>query len=104
MRRNLRVFWDADSLRATHEERAEAWGAYFGYFGTYAIDERAGTITHHIEASSFPNLVGTEQIRRFTFRANRLALLADAAWGRVSIVWEKLIPLPMVGVVDHDDM
>src|SRR5262245_41053697 len=27
---------------------------YDAYFGSYAVDERAGTITHHVEGSLFP--------------------------------------------------
>lgn len=90
MRRNQPKFQDDDWLRATDEEKAMAWSGYFGYFGTYTIDEPAGTITHSIEGSWFPNLVGTEQVRRYSLDGNRLTLHAETPWGHVSIVWEKV--------------
>jgi hypothetical protein len=92
MRRNRHCFEDDDWLHATDAEKAAAWSGYFGYFGTYTIDESAGTITHHIEGSWFPNLVGTEQVRQYSLDGTRLTLHADTPWGHVSIVWEKVSP------------
>lgn len=90
MRRNQPKFQDDDWLRATDKEKAMAWSGYFGYFGTYTIDETAGAITHSIEGSWFPNLVGTEQVRRYSLDGNRLTLHAETPWGHVSIVWQKM--------------
>jgi hypothetical protein len=78
-----------DWQRATTEEKSAAWSSYFGYFGTYTIDEDAHVVTHHIEGSWFPNLVGSEQARHYQLEDGRLVLDAETAWGRVSIVWEK---------------
>ena len=47
---------------------------FFGYFGRYTVEEPAGTVTHHIEGSSYPNFVGTDQRRHFTLENNRLVL------------------------------
>jgi hypothetical protein len=44
-----------------------AWVNYFGYFGTYSVDEQNKAVIHRIEGSWFPNLVGTEQIRYYRF-------------------------------------
>ena len=89
MRRNQPLFRDEDWRHAADEEKAAAWSGYFAYFGTYTIDEEAGTITHHIEGSWFPNLVGTDQVRLYELAGNRLSLHANTPWGRVSLVWEK---------------
>jgi hypothetical protein len=75
---------------ATAEEKAAAWGNYFGYFGTYTLDEQAQAITHHIEGSWFPNLVGTRQVRYYHFEGSQLVLDADTEWGQVRIVWKKV--------------
>ena len=83
-------FADEDWRKATPEERAEAWPAYFGYFGRYSIDEQAGAVTHHVEGAWFPNLVGTSQVRHYHLDGDILTLDADTAWGRVRIVWEKI--------------
>jgi hypothetical protein len=89
MRRARQPFRDEDWRRATDAEKAAAWSGYFGYFGTYAVDEEAGIVTHNVEGSAFPNLVGTEQVRRCSLDGDLLSLVAETAWGRVSITWEK---------------
>jgi hypothetical protein len=40
---------------------------YIAYFGTYEVDENAGTVTHHVHGSLIPDWVGTDQIRLFEF-------------------------------------
>jgi hypothetical protein len=88
-RANQTRFASDDWNRAMPEERAVAWGSYFGYFGSYTLNEENGTIVHRIEGSWFPNLVATEQIRRYCFEGNRLVLEASMPWGEVRITWEK---------------
>jgi hypothetical protein len=90
MRPNQPSFASEDWREATAGEKAAAWSNYFGYFGTYTIDEQAGTVVHHIEGSWFPNLMGTDQIRHFRFEGERIVLAADTEWGQVRIVWEKI--------------
>jgi Lipocalin-like domain len=90
MRRSQPHFCNDDWQLASAEEKASAWSGYFGYFGTFTVDEMAGTIVHRIDGSWFPNLVGTEQVRHFSLAGNRLTLNAETPWGRVSIVWEKV--------------
>ena len=69
-----RKFASGDRLIHTSEELTEAFDGYFGYFGTYTVEEAAGTVTHHITGAAFPNLVGTEQRRFFVLSGNRLEL------------------------------
>jgi Lipocalin-like domain len=38
---------------------------YDAYFGTFTVDEAAGTVTHHIEGSLFPEDLGKDFIRQF---------------------------------------
>jgi Lipocalin-like domain len=90
MRSNQPSFASEDWREAKAEEKAAAWSNYFGYFGTYTIDEQASTVVHHIEGSWFPNLMGTDQIRHFRFEGERIILDADTEWGKVRIVWEKI--------------
>jgi hypothetical protein len=90
MRQNQTLFRNDDWRYATTDEKAAAWSGYFGYFGTFTVDEKAGTVTHHVEGSWFPNLVGTEQVRYCSFAGSRLSLDAHTPWGRVSLVWAKL--------------
>lgn len=88
-RRSVARFASNDWRQATAGEKAQAWSNYFGYFGTYSLDEEANTIEHHIEGSWFPNLVGTTEKRRYRFDGKQLVLDAETAWGKVRIIWEK---------------
>ncbi len=90
MRRNQRHFGSDDLLRATIEEKAEAWSGYFGYFGTFSVGEGGDMVTHYVEGSSFPNLVDAEQVRSCSFAGSHLTLKAKSPWGHVSIVWDKV--------------
>ena len=47
---------------------------YDAYFGRYTIDERAGTITHHVEGSLFPEDLGKDWVRPFTLEGDTLTL------------------------------
>lgn len=90
MRRTLSRFSSDDLRQATSEEKACAWSGYFGYFGTYTVSESGDAVTHHVEGSSFPNIVGTDQLRSCTFLGDRLTLTSESQWGRVTIVWQKV--------------
>jgi hypothetical protein len=63
-------------LSATLEEKAAAFDGYAAYFGTYTVDAKAGTVTHHLEDNLVPGRRGTENVRWFEFQGeNRLALV-----------------------------
>ena len=47
---------------------------YDSYFGRFTIDERAGTITHRVEGSLFPEDLGKDFVRRFTLDGDALTL------------------------------
>ena len=47
---------------------------YDAYFGRYKVDERAGTITHHVEGSLFPEDLGKDFVRSFTLEGDTLTL------------------------------
>jgi hypothetical protein len=83
-------FANDDWQAADAEEMQAAWPSYFGYFGRFSIDLDRGAVIHHVEGSWFPNLVGTDQTRRYAIDGDRLTLDADTAWGTVRIVWHKL--------------
>jgi Lipocalin-like domain len=90
VRRGQTPFASDDWRKASADERAAAWPNYFGYFGTFRLDEDAMVVIHDIEGGWFPNLDGTEQVRHYRIEGNRLNLDADTAWGQVRIIWQKL--------------
>jgi hypothetical protein len=47
---------------------------YDAYFGTFAVDEQAGTVTHHIEGSLFPEDLGKDFVRRYRLDGDRFEL------------------------------
>ena len=47
---------------------------YDAYFGTFTVDEAAGTVTHHIEGSLFPEDLGKDFVRRFRVEGDRFEL------------------------------
>lgn len=67
-------FTSGDFLRYTPEELKEAFDGYFGYFGTYTVEERAKVVTFHVEGAAYPNYIGTDQRRFFLLEGNRLTL------------------------------
>ena len=71
---NRTNFESGDFLRPTPDELIEAFTGYFGYFGSYRVDEDAGVVTFHIEGAAYPNYVGTEQKRFYKIEGNRLIL------------------------------
>ena len=52
---------------------------YDSYFGRYTIDERAGTVTHRVEASLFPEDLGKDFVRGFTLDGDTLTLKFTSA-------------------------
>jgi hypothetical protein len=47
---------------------------YDSYFGRYTVDEKAGTVTHHVEGSLFPEDLGSDWVRPFTLQGDTLTL------------------------------
>jgi len=62
------------------------------YYGTYTVDEAERFIMLHLEASTFPNQIGTDQKRTVTsLTANELKYSAPAAMpgAQVHQVWKR---------------
>ena len=95
MRPDRPRFASGDRERGTDAEVRAAFLGYVAYYGTYTIDLARGTVTHRIAGASFPNWVGTEQVRHFRFEGRRLTLTTPPirVGGedlRSVLVWERL--------------
>jgi hypothetical protein len=55
-----------DRLSATAEENRAVAQGVLSQFGTYSVNEAEGTLTLHVETSSFPNENGTDHERIIT--------------------------------------
>ena len=47
----------------TSEEKVAAFDNYIAYYGTYTLDLKAQTVTHHLEDASPPNWRGVNNVR-----------------------------------------
>jgi hypothetical protein len=71
----------------TPEEAKLALTDYIAYFGTYSIDEQAGTVTHHRQASIQPGDSG-DLVRRYEFTGDRLVLRPPDS--TLEVTWERI--------------
>ena len=71
----------------TAEEAKAALADYVSYFGTWSLDERAGTVTHHRHASVQPGPL-TDYVRTYEFRGDRLILRPVGTTQEV--MWERI--------------
>ena len=72
----------------TPDEAKEAITGYLAYFGTYTVDERTHTITHHRKANINPGQVGDDAARRYEFAPGDRVILTPVDSGN-QIVWER---------------
>jgi hypothetical protein len=66
-------FSSGDKLKGTPEEYKEASLSTSVHFGRYTVDPGKGTITFHIDRSSFPNQDGTTQVRQYEMKGDELS-------------------------------
>jgi lipocalin-like protein len=60
------------------------------YFGTFDVDQAAGTVIHHLQSALIPSWVGTDQRRRYEFSAaGELIILNTASGADYKLVWKR---------------
>ncbi len=84
----------AAAIKGTPDTAQTVLG-YDAYFGTYTINEQAGTVTHHLEAALFPGDVGKSIQRAFTLTGDRLTIRFNTTTGdgvKVTriLTWERM--------------
>jgi hypothetical protein len=95
MRPGRTLFASGDYGSATPAEVSAAFEGYVAYYGRYSVDASAGVVTHHLEGSWFPNLVGSDQRRFFVLDGDRLTLtsppiLSHGSMRVFTLVWQRL--------------
>jgi hypothetical protein len=61
-----------DLFSGSDAERAEAFSTYLAYCGFYEVT--GDVVVHRVAMCSFPNWVGSEQLRRFELTGRQLVL------------------------------
>lgn len=74
----------------TPEQMVEAFRGYTAYFGTYTIDEKAGTVTHHRQGMLDGGVV--DFVRKFKFApGDRVVLTPVGGTGpETHLTWERI--------------
>ena len=72
----------------TPEEAKEALVGYTAYFGTYTVDAKAGTVTHHRKGNVRPG-AALDVVRRFEFIGDDRVVLRPLENANV-LIWEGL--------------
>jgi Lipocalin-like domain len=78
MRSDRPKFASNNRTTGTPEENKAAVQGAISSFGTYSVDEANKTFTIRYQASSYPNLEGTEQTRPFTIAGDELKVTNPA--------------------------
>ncbi|HTV07942.1 MAG TPA: lipocalin-like domain-containing protein [Candidatus Aquilonibacter sp.] len=73
----------------TAAEKKADFDSYFSYYGTYTVDDAAGTVTHHIQDSSYPDLRGRSEVRWAELEGNDRLVLIPQEDGRGGVVARK---------------
>jgi len=88
-----------DWMSGTPEEAKAALDGLMAYYGTWELNDKKGTVVHHIVGSSFPNWCGIDREQFFELKANRLTLMTlptmlsgEQVVGQLS--WERITPRP----------
>ena len=64
-------------------------GGYEAYYGKYDVDERARSVTHHVEGALVRTLIGHDLTRVYDFSGKQLILRSSRADEHWTIAWER---------------
>jgi hypothetical protein len=92
---DLRLRRKYAAAEPTLEEAKAALSGYTAYFGTWTVDEKAGTITHHLKGNINPRNVETDNVRKYEFGpGDRVTLITPGptpeSFGGIRLTWEKV--------------
>lgn len=76
------------ALMSAPEGSGQSAQRFTSYWGSYTLDDAAGTVTHHVEGAVSGRMIGTDQVRIFRFEGeNRLVL---SPGGQSELTWERV--------------
>ena len=88
-------FASADRKMGTDGELRVASDGFDAYAGTYEIDAATNRVVHHVALSSWPNIMGTDQVRYFALDNEDLVLTTPPMLSRgsawvLTLKWRRL--------------
>ena len=88
-------FKSGDPRHGTPVEVKTAFKNYMGYYGTFDLDETKGVIIFHVRGAWLPNWIGSDQIRYYALRGNRMSIstapvLFDGKRRVGKLIWERV--------------
>jgi Lipocalin-like domain len=90
MRSDRAKYAIANPTQGTPEENKATAQGTITYFGTYTVSEAERRIAIHIEASSFPNWNGADQIRTFAIAGDQITLTVVLQTGaNADVIWKR---------------
>lgn len=89
--RDPRPGFAAGYENASPEEIRNAFEGYYAYFGTYHVNTREMTVTHHLEGSLRPAEIGRDYVRAYKISGDLLTLnpVREGRKLQVRLTWER---------------
>jgi hypothetical protein len=85
-------FASSNPADASDSEVVAAFRTHTAYFGSFTIDMDEVALTHHVLGASSPTMMGTDQVRYFTFEDDRLILRAVPPTGPFTrVTWRRVV-------------
>jgi hypothetical protein len=78
-----------DELREAVRQMQTNGGAFVTYMGTFDVDEKASTVTHHLQGGSSPTFIGIDFLRRYAFTEKGINLSTPPNFNS-TLVWERV--------------
>ena len=74
----------------TPEQAKETLAGYTAYFGTYTVDEKARTVSHHRKGSLSAGGVGVDLVRQYEFAPGDRLILTPVDTPSTHLTWERV--------------
>jgi hypothetical protein len=81
-----------------------AFDNYIAYYGTYTLDLKAQTVTHHLEDASPPNWRGVNNVRWFEFQGDDRVLLIPREGGKEGAIDRKNATSKLLSSASNSDL
>jgi len=93
MRATLPKFASNSRIKGSAEENQAVVAGSLGHFGKYTVDEKAKTITFHVDSATYPNWDKVPQTRPFTLKGgvlNYTVATVSGGTGTGSVTWKRV--------------